>query len=270
MMPENAAESGRPARYGRGQDARASSLVLVDIGNSRLKWGRAEQGRIVAGGAFATDEAAPARLDSEWSALPAPDAVQVSNVAGAVIAEKLEDWMARRWRVPVQFARSEAQACGVSNGYERPEQLGVDRWVALIAARHHCPLPVCVVDAGTALTVDVLDGEGRHLGGLIAPGPALMKRALRLETRGVQAVDGGASGWLGRNTADGVAGGVLRAAAGLIENTQREASERLGHAPSLILCGGAGEAIGRLLAIPYRLDPDLVLRGLLILADKGS
>lgn len=248
----------------------ANRLLLVDIGNSRLKWGRAEAGRIVAGGAFPTDETLPGRLDAEWLALPRPGAVHVSNVAGAGIAAQMEAWVADHWRVPVHFARSEAAACGVSNGYDRPEQLGVDRWVALVAARRHYPPPVCVADAGTALTVDVLDGEGRHLGGLIAPGPALMKRALRLETRGVQATGGEAGDWLGRNTADGVENGCLRACAGLVETTWRDATERLGRAPALVVSGGAGESIARLLTLPYRLDPDLVLRGLLVLADGDT
>lgn len=246
------------------------SVLIVDIGNTRLKWRCVEQGEWATGGAFATDDAIKAGFDAEWSNLPAPEAVYVSNVAGAGIAATLEAWVASHWRVPVHFARSEALAFGVANGYEQPERLGVDRWVALIAARHHYRLPVCVVDVGTALTVDVLDREGRHLGGLIAPGPALMKRALSLETRGVRAVSGEAADWLGRNTADGVEIGTLRACAGLVETVWRDGAKWLGRAPSVVVSGGAGEAIARLLTMPYRLDSDLVLRGLLILADGDS
>jgi type III pantothenate kinase len=248
-----------------------SRFILVDIGNSRVKWGRAEQGKLVAGEPFATDAGALGRhLDSRWRDLSAPDAVYVSSVAGADMAERLADWIASRWRVPVRFARAEAQACGVINGYERPEQLGVDRWVGLLALPEHYGLPACLADCGTALTFDVLDAGGRHLGGLIAPGPALMKRSLSQGTRGISVVEGPVQDFLGRNTAACVESGVIRACAGLVEKSVRETAALLGRLPNLVLSGGDGETIGRCLAIPYRFDADLVLRGLLTLAERDS
>jgi type III pantothenate kinase len=246
--------------------------LLVDIGNTRVKWGRAKNGRLVAGTPFPSEGAALCdHLDRHWRALGAPDAVYVSNVIGAEAAGRLADWIARHWSgVPVRFARSEAQGHGVINGYERPEQLGVDRWVGLIALRRDYPLPACVADCGTALTFDVLDADGRHLGGLIAPGPALMKRALVQETRGVRGGDGRVPEFLGRDTAAGVASGILRACAGLVEKSVREAAEYLGRSPTLVLSGGDGEAVGQCLGVPYRLEPDLVLRGLFTIAEDGS
>lgn len=246
-------------------------LILADIGNSRVKWGRAERGRLFSGEAFATEATRLAEhLDRHWGALEPPEAVYVSNVAGADIAEHLSKWVAARWGVLPRFARAEAARCGVVNGYENPGQLGVDRWVGLIGLKGHYPLPACLADCGTALTFDVLDAGGRHLGGLIAPGPAAMRRVLLQETRGIGEVDGGAAEGLGRNTAAGVAGGVLRACAGLVEKSAREAAGRLGRTPTLVLAGGDGEAIGRYLDIPHRFDGDLVLEGLLILAENDT
>jgi type III pantothenate kinase len=245
--------------------------LLVDIGNTRVKWGRVEDGRLVAGTPFPSDGAdLQDHLDRQWRALGAPDAVYVSNVIGAETAGRMTEWIVRHWSCPVRCVRTEAQGYGVVNGYERPEQLGVDRWVGLIALRRDHALPACVADCGTALTFDVLDADGRHLGGLIAPGPALMKRALMQETRGVRAVDGRAPEFLGRDTAAGVASGVIRACAGLVEKSVRETAEYLGCTPTLVLSGGDGEAIGRCLAVPYRLEPDLVLRGLFTIAEDGS
>jgi type III pantothenate kinase len=249
----------------------AHRRVLVDIGNSRVKWGRAEGAALLPGAAFPTDTAAlGTRLDPLWGGLEPPDAVYVSNVAGAEIAAELSAWVDSAWGVPVRFAKAEAAACGVVNGYEQPSQLGVDRWVGLIALKRYYALPTCLVDCGTALTLDVLDAEGVHLGGLIAPGPALMKRALLRGTRGIAHLEGEGGAGLGRNTAAGVAGGVLHAAAGLVEKALRETAERLGRVPSLVLTGGDGEALGRCLAVPYRFDADLILKGLLTLAENDS
>jgi type III pantothenate kinase len=246
-------------------------LILADLGNSRVKWGRAEQGRLLPGEAFPTDGAMLAdQLDRRWSILEPPEAVYAANVAGADMAERLADWVDARWGVPLRFARAEAECCGVVNGYEDPKQLGVDRWVGLIALKQHYSLPACLVDCGTALTFDVLDAGGRHLGGWIAPGPALMKRALLRETRGIGAVEGGAGEWLGRNTAAGVAGGVLRACAGLVEKSLRETTDKLECRLTLVLTGGDGEAVGRCLDTPYRFDGDLILKGLLTLAENDS
>lgn len=247
----------------------AKPLLLVDVGNSRVKWAWAgEDGGFRAGPAFPSAAMGlEAGLDRHWGSLDAPAAVYASNVAGAEAAERIIAWVAHRWHSPVYFVRSEAQGYGVVNGYEQPECLGVDRWVGLIALRHGYALPACLVDCGTALTLDLLDEDGRHLGGLIAPGPALMKRALFQETWGVRPEGAARAGLLGRDTAACVDGGVMRACAGLVEKTLGEpVLSSLSRPPTLVLSGGDGEILGQSLGLPYRLAPDLVLLGLLIIA----
>lgn len=250
----------------------AAGLILVDAGNSRIKWGRAEAGLIRAAPPFPSGSAELAgHLDSRWGSLEPPRAVYVSNVAGPELAEGLAAWVASHWGIEIRFAVARKAACGVTNGYERPETLGVDRWVGLIGLRRHYGVPACLADCGTATTFDVLDAEGRHLGGLIAPGLASMKRALLRETHGVATFESDDNpGFLGRSTAAAVRNGVLHASAGLLEKCLAEAAGLLGRRPVLVLSGGDGAAIGRCLGIPYRFDADLVLRGLLTLAETES
>jgi type III pantothenate kinase len=245
--------------------------LLVDIGNSRVKWAWAEGESWVSGLPFPSERSGLEReLDRHWGGLAGPAAVQVSNVLGSEFANVLAAWVARRWGCPIHYARSLAEGYGVVNGYARPERLGVDRWVALVGLRQMSGLPACVADCGTALTFDVLDGTGRHRGGLIAPGLGLMRRALALETHGVPAVEGEARDFPGRDTAAGVSGGVLLAGAGLIEKALRNTEALLGSRPILVLTGGDAETLGRCLAVPYRPAPELVLRGLLTIAETEA
>ncbi len=208
--------------------------LLIDIGNSRVKWAFARGSRIESGEPFLTR---PHEVHNDflrfWSHEPAPRQVMVANVAGAEIAAELEAWTLQRWRLAPGFAQSQAQAYGVSNGYESPEKLGVDRWVALVGARQIFKDPVCIADCGTAITLDVMDGRGRHLGGLIAPGLSLIRHALTQGTRGLKGVALQRPDELARETAAAIAGGALSAAAGLIERTWRKAAGHLGGEPHL-------------------------------------
>lgn len=249
---------------------RGGPRLLVDIGNSRIKWGLGENGRVDAGPPFAA-ECAPlmGELDRQWGGLPAPASVVVSNVAGSEIGACLQNWVGRRWGLPVRFVLPEACAYGVVNGYENPEQLGVDRWVCLVAARHAHPLPACIADCGTAITVDALDACGNHLGGLIAPGLTLMQQALIQRTQGLHQGEGVYSGLLAGNTAAAMMNGARQAGVGLIERTLRAAGRLLGCEPHLVLTGGDAQTIAAELSVPYALAPNLVLQGLLAIAENA-
>lgn len=159
-------------------------------------------------------------------------------------------------------ARSTAAALGVSNAYEQPERLGVDRWLSLLAAHRYYPGKRCIVDCGTAITVDILD-QGRHLGGLIAPGLATMRKSLHSETAALDAVDCSSDLHFARHTAAAITGGTLMAAIGLI----RSAMQRLAGDYRLLLTGGDAELLAAKLELPLIVDRDLVLKGLSVLAD---
>jgi type III pantothenate kinase len=242
--------------------------LLADIGNSRVKWASARDGKLWPGTPFASEPYGLAeRLEQHWGSLETPGAVLASNVAGPGTAAALADWIAWRWAVPLRFATSQSQGQGVVNGYQQPGRLGVDRWLGLIALRRETSSPALLADCGTALTLDLLDAAGRHRGGLIAPGLAPMRRALLAETQGVRPDHESAAVGLGQDTASCVAGGTLWAAVGLIEKAWRQAARELGAEPVLMLSGGDAATLGHALDIPYRLVPDMVLRGLFILAE---
>ncbi len=154
-------------------------ILCVDSGNSRIKWGLHADGAWRETGAI--DHADVAQLAALPQRLPMPANLMMSNVAGEAarlaIRQALVPWLAVLHEI-----ESTASAGGVTNLYENPVRLGVDRWCALIGARAITTAPCVVVMAGTATTVDTLDGDGRFLGGLILPGLELMRRSLARDT----------------------------------------------------------------------------------------
>jgi type III pantothenate kinase len=247
--------------------------LLVDIGNSRVKWGRLERdGRIVVGTPLTTDASMlGADLDRVWAGIERPPAIVVCNVAGAAVEAALAEWVLRHWTLGPQLIRTAREGFGVVNGYTEPGRLGVDRWVGLIGARAVFGVPACLIDCGTAVTVDLLDSQGRHRGGLIAPGLRLMTDALRRGTRGGGGIGGPAAGlttrFWGQSTGEGLESGALQTAAGLVERAAQRARRDLGAEPTLVLTGGDASAISPLLSVPYRLAPTIVLQGLARFAD---
>lgn len=172
-------------------------ILLVDIGNSRLKWALLEDrdaGRrdvsacLLGGGAEAYEQADPgAVFQAAWHTVHAIRQVRAVCVAGDAVATQLRQWVAARWGAACRFLHAGTAVAGVRNAYRDPARLGADRWAALIGARSCAAGRVCVIDCGTAVTIDVLDAQGIHQGGLIAPGLALMRNSLLTGTVGVGA-----------------------------------------------------------------------------------
>jgi len=162
------------------------------------------------------------------------------------------------------WVKAKRHECGVTNGYGRPDQLGPDRWAALIGAWSILRGPCLVVTAGTATTVDVLRGDGRFVGGVILPGLDLMKRSLARNTAELPLARGRFSAEP-RNTADAIETGCLLAQAGAIER----AFATMEHGAACVLAGGAAPRIARHLSIPVRLVDNLVLEGLVRIAQDA-
>src|SRR5512134_4124487 len=158
-------------------------ILAIDAGNSRIKWGVHADGSWQAQGSIATRHAA--RLAQAWARHEAPDRVIAANVAGARVAGAIAA-AARPFQRRIRFVRSAAAQCGVKSSYERPGQLGPDRWAALIAARQLHRGPCVVVNAGTTMTVDALTADGVFLGGMIVAGAELMRAALSRGTAGLR------------------------------------------------------------------------------------
>lgn len=240
-------------------------VLAIDAGNTRIKWAVNAHGEWTSGGALATAEAA--RLGAAWKDLPAATHAIASNVSGKAVAAHLEAACAERG-LALRIIASSARERGVTNGYRDPAQLGADRWAALIAAHGHGARHQLVVNAGTALTIDALDAAGRFLGGLIVPGPALMRRALDRGTAGLRLTEG-AFDEFPASTADAITSGALQACAGAIER-MAQAMARRGCPPALVrLAGGAAEEIAARLSRPVAIHENLVLEGLVLL-DRPS
>lgn len=245
------------------------SSMLIDIGNSRLKWALKDRDSLEVGQPLPRVNA-DFDFDRIWKDLEAPKRILVSNVLGEHLARSLQQWIEDHWSVPVEFIQSRENAYGVTNGYLQPDLLGVDRWISMIAARALFKEPVCIVDCGTAITLDVLDGLGRHQGGAICPGLKLMQNALIQGTvkLSLDGVDPGAL--LGRDTGTGIYSGTLTAAAGLIEKFLHDAQQFMDAKLKLLICGGDAEVIGaKLIALPVQL-PDLVLHGLALIESGAN
>jgi type III pantothenate kinase len=235
--------------------------LLIDLGNSRLKWATLRDGQLQRGGVFAhVDKALAPALHTEWASLPRIDEVLAASVVGAEREQELAHVVRERFQRHVAIPRSPASALGVRNAYAEPARLGIDRFLGMAALRAERARALVLVSVGTALTLDALDADGRHHGGLIVAGPQLMREALLANTARVGTFDGV---WreMPTSTADGVFAGSLYAAVGAIERFCAVAARDFGTAPALFLTGGGADDIEALLPGAERVH-DLVLRGL--------
>ena len=236
-------------------------ILAIDAGNSRVKWGW-HDGKGWASVATvslvefaaASDHVNPFSVTHED-----PERIIISNVAGEGAHHLLVNWTSIFDAEPI-WLRAEARRCGVTNQYERPEQLGPDRWAALIAARavHHGPC--LVVNAGTATTVDMLTADGVFRGGAILPGVELMRFVLHEHTGRLPIQEGGYRD-APRNTMDAIETGCRHAQAGAVERMYRVFRE-LELNPLCIVAGGAGRVLVDQLSMPRRYIENLVLDGL--------
>ncbi|MBV6475585.1 MAG: type III pantothenate kinase [Rhodocyclaceae bacterium] len=231
-------------------------ILAIDCGNSRLKWGVHDGVRWVAQGLL--DYAGLCGFADLLRAQPRAERAVACNVAGAQAGEAVEAAVAAAG-LPLHWAKSQSAQHGVRNLYERPEQLGADRWAGLIGARALHPGACLVVGAGTATTVDVLDAEGGFQGGLILPGVELMRRALAVHTAQLPLADGRFAG-LPRNTMDAIVSGCLQAQAGAVERMYEQVAALPGAV--CLVGGGAAGQFFELLRVPKRRVDNLVLEGL--------
>jgi type III pantothenate kinase len=248
--------------------------LLFDVGNTRVKWGLLERQRLGKTGSIAHEKLRESGFASLTGHLPRDvDEVLVSNTAGHTFATRLSGVIGIHCDCDVHFARAERQACGVTNSYRNPRRIGVDRWVAMIGARAEFRSAVCVVDAGTAVTIDALDREGRHLGGLILPGLKLMRNALHGSTSDLPAakrIAAGAAGGMNlfATTTDGaLEKGTMTAACGAIERAVGRMRSN-GYRPKVVLTGGDASRILKQLGGDVLHRPNLVLQGLAVMVQS--
>jgi type III pantothenate kinase len=244
--------------------------LLLDLGNTRLKWALRQGSAWFAQGAMAWDEDIESTLAQAWRAGPMVDQVWGASVVDPTREARIEATLGQiHWPAP-RWVRTPAHGCGVRNGYAQPQRLGVDRFLALVAAHAQYRGACVVVGAGTALTVDALDAHGQHLGGLIAPGPRLMQQSVLGATAQVRPAGEGAITDVADNTADGLYSGCWQASAALIERFVQRMTPRLGERPLLALGGGDALPLQALLDYPSVLLGDGVLQGLALWASAQA
>lgn len=241
--------------------------LLLDLGNTRLKWAMRQGDAWHARGAVAWNEDVGAILREAWRSMPPPDDVLGASVVDDSRESRVAHAAQEAWARDTSWLRTPAEACGVRNAYAEPQRLGVDRFLAMVAAHAAGHAPCVLAGVGTALTLDALAADGRHLGGLIAPGPQLMQQSLVGATAQVRPERPGAVLDAADNTADAVASGCWQAAAALIERFARRMAPALGGTPALRLGGGDAQTLLPLLDLPAQLAEDGVLHGLAVWAD---
>ena len=241
------------------------SILLVDIGNSRIKWVLNQDGQELARGNHLLAEAET--FSAAIRNLARPERVLACNVAGesgqAVLTAAI-----RVWGLVPQWVMATRQAYGVSNCYASPEKLGPDRWAALVAAHARGQGDALVISLGTAMTVDWLRASGEFAGGMIVPGLRLMREALAQGTKGV-GLQQGKTGGFACNTADAVETGLAFALSGAVRQARQTVMDATGQAPVCLITGGDGAWLASLLDFPLTVVPDLVMQGLALMAGRN-
>ena len=242
-------------------------ILVVDVGNSRMKWALHDPRGWLAQGVVPNTEIGTLAL-RDWQNLPRPVRAVGVNVAGESARVRVEGQLTR-WRLPMEWLHATSSAGGVSNRYAKPVQLGPDRWASLIAARRRALMngdsPACiVVNAGTAVTIDALDVDGVFQGGLILPGIRLMINALANNTAALK-VPQGTYAHFPTNTSDAIYSGAIHAICGAVELLRLKV--RLDEAAvRCFLSGGAAHELSPYLSGPLEVVDNLVLEGVLLLA----
>jgi len=243
------------------------SFLLIDVGNSNLKWTMASKS-----GELSQVHSIPidSDLDSAWRDCAQPQGILVSSVSSEQYKKTLVNVCTKLWGLSPEFLDSPVAGFGITNAYKEPASLGSDRWAAMVAAFHAVGSAVLVVDAGTALTIDAIDAQGQHLGGLIAPGLALSRKVLVSATQmdldefnPYQAT----SDFFGCTTEQCITSGTCHAASNLIDQAFAQLSTvNTSKKPVCYLTGGDASRLKDKLQCPYHYQPDLVLKGLALIA----
>lgn len=250
-------------------------MLTVDIGNSRIKWALFSGGLIKESGCLDyTAENIEAQLDSVC--LPkSVSSVAVSCVAGEKIKSRFKTWADQNDLANIEFAVTRDKQHGVVNSYQDPAKMGVDRWLAMVAAYNKCKTLtgnlICVIDCGTAITFDVLDFGGKHQGGLIMPGyqtmiQSLIKNAENIKNNNKIVSPPQITSELACSTSDALVNGcsqiIVQGISGIVNGFQKKSSAKL----HCLVTGGDAEWVSSALTVDHEYDPYLVLKGLYLVS----
>jgi type III pantothenate kinase len=248
-------------------------ILVIDVGNTRLKWAWLTNTGLSDQQAVVHRDAKPGLWTTALFETPQrPSRILVSNVAGADMAKTLSKLAKKMFHVEIEFITATQENHGLINGYLDPTLLGADRWLALIGAWTRAKGALCVVDAGTAVKVDSVDARGQHLGGLIAPGIHMMREALMNKTSDIAKAASSSTpslaGVLANNTVGAVSRGAVFALAGMADRAAEVIEQSTGTVPKLFITGGDAGMITGIMRNHGEIVPDLVLQGLAVIATQ--
>lgn len=237
------------------------TTLVIDIGNTRIKWALAEQGRLVTPGE-AVPHAGIEDLRTAWSRLCPPGAVRYVTTSPGTASTRITALAEALWGITPRRASTPKAGGGIRVAYADPAQMGTDRWLALVGAAARRLLPACVVDCGSAITVDAVNARGEHLGGVILAGLATQQAGLASRTPGLPPIDlGGEPTPLGTSTQAALRGGLILGTASTVEGLYTRMRVLSALDLRLVVTGGDAETL--LAHLPAATHArDLVLEGL--------
>ncbi|MCK5869708.1 type III pantothenate kinase [Methylococcaceae bacterium CS1] len=241
-------------------------MILIDIGNTRLKWAEQQTGQLGEMHAVVHSETNfQVQLTAAWQQLTKPESIYLACVSSARIKLQVIQIAEQLWPdVKVQEIHTEKYVLGVSNAYPKYEKLGVDRWLSILAAYHFYSAPVCVIACGTALTLDIVNQQGQHMGGMIMPGLSLMKQALSKGTANLNFCSEQYPQGLANDTEAAIYNGNINAIKGFIMQGLAEYQKPV----QLIMTGGDAQLLIQTLKLEAINDAQLVLKGLALVASE--
>ena len=241
--------------------------LLFDIGNSTVDWAIEDGKKFIQSGKFRYGTGRfIEQLEQNIEITTVPSAVLVSNVAGEELVNTLSDWVDRKWQLKIWQAEVTKSFSELKNSYQDIRQMGIDRWLAMIAAWTKFKSAICVVGCGTALTIDLIDKSGGHLGGYIIPGVEVMQQALITKTDKIKVTPmSDVSIAYANNTQAAINNGSCLAAVAMIDYCVEKLRNDLNIEPRCIITGGMAKQIKTYLQSSFDYEQNLVLQGLSIM-----
>lgn len=249
------------------------NILLVDIGNTSIKWALKDSASLT----DMSQQQYPEDVSEHFfvdclANISKPNKVLVTCVAGAEVWQAFTDAVNTLWSINIERVQSKPNGYGLINGYKKPAELGSDRWCALIGAYHMANSDVIVIDCGSAITIDLVNQSGEHLGGYILPGLAMMKKSLGLDTAQVKVNSSSLEGNSikpAHSTSECVAAGVNLAAVSVIESVIKQQLAHSSHF-KCYLTGGDADSLAEHLTAEYVKMYNLVIRGLAFIAENDQ
>jgi len=251
--------------------AMIEDVLLIDAGNTRLKWACLSGAELARVGEVDYQ----ARLEG-WDpdlGNRRPSRIVLACVAGDEVRDCLVSWAQDKFGIKAENLVTPAAGWGIRNAYRVADQLGIDRWAAMIAAFRKYSGNICVIDAGSALTLDFIRADGRHEGGYIVPGLHRLSQCLVESTSLKSATvlaEGASQRMPGTSTAGCVSQGALQMLCSMIETSLQHYEQEVAAPVQCVLTGGDGEKLSSLLKIECKLEPDLVLQGIGMMAGNEA